>query len=190
MRLNDKLREMVREECQKETNPFGYTAFIHIRGVVKYAKLLAQKFGVDEEICELSAWLHDWGSLIGKYEDHHIVGAEEAERILKGFNYPQDKIEKVKYCILTHRGNEDISKDLKRKTLEAKILSSADAMSHFADIPDLFHLAYFTKGLSYENGKEFVKGKLQRDWKKIMPTGKEIIREYYEAALKILKDDT
>jgi len=180
------IKKLVEEECNKESNPFLYTAFIHISNVVKFSKLLAQKLNADEEIVEIAAWLHDWGSLIGRYEDHHIAGAEEAERILKNFNYPQEKIEKVKHCILAHRG----SKDIKRESIEAEIVASADAMAHFADIPDLFHLGYSTKKLSYEDGIKFVKEKLERSWNKIMPEGKEIIKEKYKAALKILEDVT
>ncbi len=180
----EKIKKIVEEESKKPTNPFGYTAFIHISNVVKFGSPLAVDLKADKEIVELACWLHDWGSLIGKYDDHHIVGANEAERILTEFNYPNNKIEEIKHCIITHRG----SKDFKRETLEAEIVACADAMSHFADVPDLFHLAYVTHKLSYGEGKTFVKNKLERSWRKInLPRGKEIITPYYNAIKLILE---
>lgn len=56
--------------------------------------------------------------------DHAILGSELASDILKNMNYEDDKIEKIKHCILTHRyrtGNEP-------QSTEAKILFDADKL--------------------------------------------------------------
>jgi uncharacterized protein len=60
----------------------------------------------DEEICEISAWLHDIKKIKGESEKHHIYGAEEAVEILKRYNYPEDRIEKIKHCIVTHSSDK------------------------------------------------------------------------------------
>ena len=182
--LLDELRERVRKECHKDTNPFSPTAFIHIKAVVKHAKYLAENLNADKEICEIASWLHDWGSIIGRYENHHLESVSEADRFLRIYNYPEDKIESVKYCILTHRG----SRDLKRETLEAEILASADAMSHFTTLDTLFHMVYVTHNLSYEVGKAFVRKKLQIDWNKLMPEAKELVKTHYEILMGALND--
>jgi hypothetical protein len=73
--------------------------------------------------------LHDYAGIKNEdnYENHNLLGAEEAEKILKRFNYSKEKIEKIKHCIYAHRGSVSTG----RKTLEAKCVASVDAMAHF-----------------------------------------------------------
>ena len=127
------IAKTVEEACKKETNYFDYGVWAHhVLPVVKYAKLMARKLGADEEIVEIAALLHDYASVkdYDLYENHHLHGAELAEQILKGHNYPQDKIEQVKHCILSHRG----SKVTQRLTKEALCVADADSMAHFDSI--------------------------------------------------------
>lgn len=89
---------LVEEQCKLETNIFGYEIWTyHIAIVVEYAKVLADIFGADKEIVELSALLHDYAGIKDKsmYEKHHMYGAIEAEKLLRKLNYPEDKINKV-----------------------------------------------------------------------------------------------
>lgn len=178
----EKIRQYVKEQCKKETNFFGMSAYNHhFVSVVKYAKQLAQKTGADKEIVEIAAWLHDIGSILGDYENHHLSGAIYAEKLLTELNYPLDKIDKVKHCIVAHRG----SKDIPRETVEAKCVADADAMSHFDNLSALFNLALVLRKKSIDDSKEFIKNKLERSWNKLTPQAKEIIRPKYEA-MKIL----
>ncbi len=63
---------------------------------------------VDLEVLIPSALLHDIARVeesndkTGKI-DHAILGSIIAEDILKYLEYEEDKIEKIKHCILTHR---------------------------------------------------------------------------------------
>lgn len=56
--------------------------------------------------------------------DHALLGAEMAEEILYNFQYPKEKIEQVKHCIITHR----FRSTLEPQTREAKILFDADKL--------------------------------------------------------------
>ncbi|MHA1721275.1 MAG: HD domain-containing protein [Promethearchaeota archaeon] len=150
--------------------------------VVKYANKLAEKLGADKEIVEVSAWLHDITRLKGDPENHHISGPIEAEKILKQLNYPQDKIEKVKHCIHAHRGSQSI----KRETIEAECVASADAMAHFDNVPALICVAFVKKQMTIEEGKNWVRNKLERSWKKLIPEAKEIVLLKYEAVKLLL----
>ncbi len=126
MNAIEKIRKLVEEECKKDSNIFGDEIWTyHILSVVEYAKLLARKLNADEEMVEIAALLHDYAGIKDgeEYENHHLRGAEEGEKILKRFKYPQEKIEKIKHCIYAHRG----SRSIKRKTVEAKCVASADA---------------------------------------------------------------
>lgn len=180
----EKVRKLVEKECKKPANIFGYGFLTyHIMSVVKYAKLLAKKFGADKEIVELAALLHDIGVIRGDKPNHHISGAEDAEKILKKFNYPQEKIEKIKHCIFAHRA----SKAIKRETIEAECIASADAMAHFDEIPQLFESAFIRFKMNPAVGKQWILAKLERDWNKLIPETKKLVKEKYKAIKLILK---
>jgi len=99
------------------------------------------------EIVEIAALLHDYAGIKDQRmaEEHHIYAAAEAQRILIEFNYPKDRIQKVKDCIITHRG----SVPMKRLTQEAECIASADAMTHVFQVPSLLYLAYVTHGMEH-----------------------------------------
>jgi len=174
-----KVEELVYHACKQKTNFYGRNIWEHIKLVVKYSKTLAQKLGADEEICELSAWLHDYAAILNKdwIEDHHLHGSKLAGKVLQEFGYPKDKIKKVKHCIFTHRA----SKKIPRHSLEAKIVASADAMAHFDLVYGLFYLVYRKKKLGLETGRKWILAKLERSFKKLIPEAKELIKPKYQA---------
>jgi len=181
----EKIRQLVEEECKKDSNIFGDEIWAyHILSVVKYAKLLARKLNADEEIVEIAALLHDYAGIKDrdKYENHHLVGAEEAGKTLKRLKYPEEKIEKIKYCIYTHRG----SASMKRKTVEARCVASADAMAHFDRIPSLLYFAFVRLGMNVDEGAKWLRDKLDRSWSKLIPEAKEIVEGKYEASKTVL----
>lgn len=184
-------REIKTEVCKvvqtasKQNNHFGVGVWdYHILAVLKHSQTLGKKFKADMEVLELAAILHDYSGIKDYkfYPEHHVISGEMAEKLLKKYNYPQEKIEHIKECIFSHRG----SVKMKRRTIEAKILASADAMSHITETADMFHLAYNIHGYGIREGAIWLKGKLQRSWAKTMPTGKEMVRADYKIAMKIL----
>ena len=180
MEITEEIRKFVEEECKKETNFFGISAYkYHFVSMVKYAKKLAGETGADIEIVELAGWLHDIASILGDYENHHISGADYAEKLLMEYGYPKEKIDRIKHCIIAHRG----SKDIPRETIEAECIADADAMSHFDNISSLFNLALVTRKLETEEAKKFVKEKLKRSWNKLTSRAKAIIKPKYDSAM-------
>jgi metal-dependent HD superfamily phosphatase/phosphodiesterase len=137
------------------------------------------------EIVEISALLHDYASVkdFTLYENHHLHGAKLAEKILKELNYPQDKIEQIKHCILCHRGR----KITQKLTKEALCVADGDSMAHFDSISSLFYLAFFSKKMNIEEANNWLLEKLERSWNKLSPEGKEIIQEKYNASKILLK---
>lgn len=179
------IKYIVEERCKSRNNVFGYEIWTHhITFVVKYSKSLAEILGADKEIVELAALLHDYAGIIDKamYKDHHIFGAIEAEKLLNGFEYPEDKIAKVKECILQHRGSIESVKSTK----ESICIASADAMAHIDQMPSLLHLAYCKKNMSVNEGATWVLNKLQRSYYKLCPEAKALINEKYESSIRIL----
>lgn len=169
----EKVKEIVKKECEKDNWSWDY----HMVSVVKYANQLAEKLGADKEIVEISAWLHDITRLKGDPENHHISGPIEAEKILRELGYPQAKIDKIKHCINAHRGSQSI----KRETIEAECVASADAMAHFDNVPALLYVAFVKKQMNIEEGNTWVRNKLERSWKKLIPEAKEIVSPKYES---------
>jgi len=172
----EKIKTIMKDKCTDK-----YSWQYHILPVVKYAKLLAKKLNADEEIVEVSAWLHDV-KMFDDDENHHTSGPIEAEKILKELNYPNEKIEKVKHCIHSHRK----SKDIKKESIEAECVASADVMAHFDSIPYLFYIAFTLRKMGLDEGKEWVKKKLERGWDKLIPEAKEMVKEKYEDIMKTL----
>lgn len=171
MYIIEELKNDIRRRCESPNNFFGIGIYEHIEIVAKHAIELAKLYEADVEVCEIAAWLHDIASITDYklYENHHIHGADMAEKILKEYNYPPDKIHLVKLCILNHRGSV-----VKEKTTKEEIcVADADAISHYDTLPSLFYLAFVQRKLSIEDGTEFIKNKLERSYNKMSEESKE-----------------
>ena len=96
----------------------------HLETVVKLSKELQEKYGGNKQVIVAAAYLHDIGLTEGGFENHEERSAEMSQKILKGMNFTAEDIEQVKLAILaTEKGNF--------KTLEGRIVMTADAMAHF-----------------------------------------------------------
>lgn len=182
------LYTLVEKACHSSNNEFGYAIWQnHILPVVKYAKLLAQQLEADEEVCEISALLHDYAGIMNPafYENHHIHGARIAHDLLTKLEYPKEKIELIKNCIISHRA----SKNIPRKTKEAQILASADAIAHIIAWESLLDLALFEYSYTEPEAKAWVARKLERSCKKIMPEALPLIEEKYKLVKLALEAD-
>ena len=180
-----KVKQFVEDECKKLSSKYGYEPFpYHFVPMVKYATKLADELKADKEIVIVAGWLHDIGSIIYGRKDHHITSAKVADKLLNKLKYPPDRIERVKNCILNHRGS------VKNKcvSLEEKIISDADAMSNFDNISGIFKAAFTYENLDQGEAKLSVRNKLKNKWQQLnFDKSKELIRPRYEAAMMLLK---
>lgn len=184
MNIVEEVRKHVYEKYHDDKRDDGINMYdTHVQYVVEYANQLAKKIDADLEIVEVSALLHDIGRLNGVEENHHIIGAEYAQEYLSTLDYPQAEIDRVKHCILAHRGSLSIP----RETREAECVASADAMAHFRNVSDMFYFVYHDLKESPEKGKEMIKDKLERSYGKMIPEGQEIVKDKYDAAMKIFQ---
>ena len=159
----------------------------HILPVVKNALLLAERLKANSEVVEAAAYLHDVGRTSERKEykaenDHHLLGAEEARKILEGLGCDKEFMEKVAHCVLAHRGR----KGSEPESLEAKIIYCADAMAHFDCFLDVFN--FFLQNESFEDTLEKMEAKMNRNWNKklILPEAKEIVKPKYEAVMLLI----
>lgn len=168
----------VKEKCQFEER-WKY----HLYPVVIYAKKLSEIYNADKEVVELAAWLHDIKRIMGDVENHHITGAELSEDLLKNLGFPKVKIEKVKNCIIKHRGSVYYD----NKNIEEKIVACADAMSHFDFRIILFFSAFGRKSMSLEEGTKWIRAKIERSWKKVcLPEAVRMVKDKYDIMKDIL----
>lgn len=102
---------------------FNYRAE-HTELVLSIGIEMGEKLGADMEILKAALLLHDIGRSIVE-KGHAKVGAQMAEEILINTNFPQKKIDKVKYAITTHVAWDESVPE----TLEVCILWDADKLS-------------------------------------------------------------
>jgi uncharacterized protein len=101
--------------------------FQHIIRVYKNAEFIGQKEGADIDILLPAALLHDlvvYPKGSAKTSKSADDSADMAERWLRSYRYPREKIDRISYCIRTH----SYSKRLDPSTLEGKILQDADRL--------------------------------------------------------------
>ena len=85
-RLKD-LRAIVDEKLKTIDDAKRISATVHLYGVSLAATLIAEKRGLDQELCAMAAMLHDMAAyLSGSYDDHAHKGAELAREILGELN--------------------------------------------------------------------------------------------------------
>lgn len=186
MKIEEKMYEEVKRRCEQPTNVYGIGAWDHhIKIVYELAKKHANDYGANIEIVAIAALLHDIASVTDESytEEHHIIGADIAEKLLLAENYPSDKVALVKKCILNHRG----SRLAEKTTPEEVCVADSDAMAHFYSIPSLLSMVYREKKLSIDDGSKFVMDKLNRSYNKMSDKGKELVKRQYEAAKDILR---
>lgn len=176
---------IVEQACAAETNRFGYGIWSHhIPQVAENARRLAPRFGADPEVVEIAALLHDYAAVKDEalYEDHHLHGAVEAQKILNSFGYSPEKTEAVKHAIAAHRASVPVEK----RSPEAECLANADALTHIENVASLLYLAYVEHAMGIDEGAAWVREKLQRSWRKLRDDVQDMVRETYEAGLEIL----
>lgn len=186
MNVEKIIYEEVKKRCNLPSNVYGIGAWEHhIKIVYELAKKYANEYGANLEIVSLAALLHDIASVtdVSYTEEHHIFGAKIAEELLLKENYPIEKIELIKKCILNHRGSRLVSKN----TPEEICIADSDAMAHFYSIPSLLSMVYKEKNMTIDEGSKFVMDKLDRSYNKMSDKGKTLVITQYDAAKKILK---
>ena len=153
----------------------------HIQYVYKYVVLLSKDKNVDKEVLELSALLHDISmtDMTLDRSRHNEFGADIAEQLLRESNYPEDKVQLVKKCILNHSKRRSEY----RTTEEEQILVDADCLSHFDAIKKLYSLPNLVMGLNEEDSVRFVQDKLTGDYNELSDDLKYLVKEKYDRVM-------
>ena len=150
----------------------------HIQYVYKYVVMLSKDKNVDREVLELVALLHDISmtDMALDRSRHNEYGAEIAEQLLRENNYPEEKTQLVKRCILNHSKR----RQQYRSTEEEQILVDADGLSHFDTVKTLYSLPSKVMGLSEEDSVRFVQDKMTGDYNELSDDLKYLVKEKYD----------
>ena len=89
---------------------------------------------------------------------HNEYSAEIAEQLLRENNYPEEKVQFVKKCVLNHSSK----KSEHRTPEEERTLVSADCLSHFESINNLYNLAHNVMELSDDRSLKFIQYKYDK----------------------------
>jgi uncharacterized protein len=180
----EEVRKFVEEECNRPTSKYGHEPYEnHFVWVVKYAKKLAKELNADEELIEIAAWLHDIGSILYGRDNHHITGADIAEKKLNELNYPLEKIKLVKKCILNHRG----SREDKRESVEERIIAEADSLAQFDNLEGIFMAAFLYENKNQKEARKTTLKKINNEWNQLSDKGKDLVRDKWKAINLLLK---
>lgn len=172
--LADYIREYVKGECSN--TPMGRELYDnHLILVAHYGLKLAIETGADTEIVELAAYLHDFPVVMDKsqFGQHEAKGVEIADKLLKQFNYPADKLERVKRCILNHTS---LAKAREASPEEA-CLANAEVMSQI-EKPDYWIKQYSTSNQDQDNRNRFFEY-IVNSWPLLMDSARTIMEDKY-----------
>ena len=175
------IKSLIKKECSKGLIADWFFS-VHLLGVEKFAKWLLSKLPkANKGIVMLGVWLHDLQRIRGLKGDHQKIGAREAEKVTKQFGYNKLTIDKVQKIILSH----SCFNDQKPKTVEGKILATADAMAHYHN--DFYLQIAVTGQRSLKGYKEWVLEKLDRNYnvKICFPFAKKKIKARHDLFKKV-----
>lgn len=184
--LMNSTAEAVEEACRASSNSFGFGIWSHhILPMTLLAPELAKLHRADVEIVMFAVLLHDYAAIKDPafVEDHHLHGAREARSILTAGHYPPDRVARVEQCILTHRG----STPRERTTADSKCVADCDAIVHLRELPSMFYVAYGHLNMEIDQGWQWLREKLDRDWEKLSPVGRDYLRSDREAFLQLFR---
>lgn len=171
-RLSNELREEIRSFIEEKLPKRMVEN--HVENVVERAKWLCGFYPeADKEVVEAAAWLHDCVHPTGdeEVEEHNLASAKAAEEFLRG-KIGRDKINKITECIRCHRS----SAPPEPRSIEARIVASADNLAHFKGFELL------KDHFSLERAMSKIERDLEQDF--MLPEA----REYAEEKMKEIKE--
>lgn len=180
------IKDYVYNQCNQSYNVFGPAFFDqHLLVVAEYGKKLADYFGANREVVELSAYLHDISVIddFNTIQNHHLLSAEIAGKILNQYNYPSKLIEKVEQCIRSHSAPVQIDAG----SVEEISLSNADAISQITNQPYWFFYAFNIRKYDFNQGREWLLKRVEKNWNGLIKPAKELVEIEYDEAIKFLK---
>ena len=179
--VEKEVKEKIKEYKLHADDHFDYWNE-HIKYVYKEAQDLASQYGADMEIVKLGALLHDIAMIceVGTKKDHHINGKIIAEEMLKKYNYPEEKLNRVLSCIYNHRSSKNAT------NIEDLCVADADIIAHFNNIPMLFDMAFNIYKINLNDVRNWMKDSFEKDYNDLSDKTKENFKDRYKQICEIV----
>lgn len=118
---------------QQPDGTLARCGFVHLYGVSAVCVLLAEKRGLDAELCAVAGMLHDISSYkLGDSTNHARLSAIEADRILDESRlFADDEIAQITDAVSKHCAKDETDDTV------AELLKDADVLQHYLYDPGL-----------------------------------------------------
>jgi putative nucleotidyltransferase with HDIG domain len=161
------VKQLYLERNPKRTQWADWLFENHIFVVSDYASKLADKYGANKELCEISAMMHDIAdAVMSRFDpDHQQKSLKMAQEIMEAQGYDDESINIViNDCLPFHgcRGDE------RPKTLEGRVLATADALAHLQTDFFMFTTYMLASEMSFSEIKAWTLKKLEKSFNKKM----------------------
>jgi len=187
--MDEKLMDRIIKLCKANYPVHNWEG--HLMPVVDISLRLCEEHKADRGIIEPAAYLHDIGR-VKVFDYLKIIGIGHE---VSGYHYSLFKLwqygcmdetrERIARCVLEHCGT-GLSK-YSPTSLEAEIVMNADAIASFDQYLYLVAIFYASHGRDLKKTKEWVLGKLKRDWEtKLTLSG---VKEEIEPGYKRIKNE-
>ncbi len=191
-----KLTKAIIEKTKKYAKPIyaksdGFHMWDHIAFVIYHAKYIARKEGMDVNVAEMGALLHDIARMDVPLnsDDHATPSAKKAEKFLKKLKLDQDIIDNILDTVEHHSRD----KILKAKTKEAWAVYEADKL-------DCIGPRGYSRVIGWDARYKYPKGSFEKIQKSAMKainkrikrmktkTSKTLTKEYLQKMKVFLKE--
>ncbi len=185
MDLVSKIKKIVMIDNQNMIKIDNYNMWEnHLKYVVENSLLLAEKYGADKEIVEVSALLHDIALLrfgASVKSDHHNLGSKIADEILTELKVDQNKIGRICSCIRNHRSA------LNATNVEEICVADADILAHFNNLPMVLKGIY-SRNLdkSVEEINDIIESYLMEDYNDLSEETKKFYKKEFKNICKVV----
>lgn len=179
--IEKEVKEKIEEHKQQSDDNYDFWNE-HIKYVYIESQKLAEQYGADIEIVKLGALLHDIALIckVGDRKDHHINGKIIAEEMLRKYNYPEEKMNRVLGCIYNHRSSKNAT------NIEELCVADADIIAHFDNIPMLFNSAYNRNNINLNEVREWMKACFEKDFNDLSDRTKSEFKDRYNLICEIV----
>jgi len=174
-------------------NGWDWYYYVHQKEVVRCAEILLGKHKANNEIVVIAAWLHDISKYSVRLEKfthamqkrHNIDSAKIADKLLDNLGLDKKEREQVRQCILRHRNGGKY----KVRNIEEKVLTVADAMSHFTGVFYFLHHKFHSEDSVEEMVEKHIE-KFEEDWRDLglLPGAKKLVKKEYDIFMKLHKN--
>lgn len=161
-KLEEKVKALYKQENPNRAEWAGWLADNHVFVVADYATELAKKYKADEELARAAALLHDIADvkMQRSNEKHEEESLKMARSLMQEVGYDDDDIKLVVDDAIRYHSCHG---EERPKSLEGKILSTADSLAHLKTDFYVFATWAFGRDSTLAEVKAWTLKKIERD---------------------------